>query len=81
MLYNRELRYAEAVAPLERASRARPRWSPVWRTLAVAYQHVDKPAEARRAIALAARTAQTPYQQQEAERVLTMMGPDASSDQ
>ena len=67
MLHNRELRYGDAVAPLERASRARPRWSPIWRALAFAYQHAHQPAEAGRAIGLALRTAQTPHQRREAE--------------
>ena len=80
MLHSRELRYGDAVAPLERASRARPRWSPIWRALAFAYLHAHKPAEASRAIGLALRTAQTPHQRRETEWILTTMSPKVSSD-
>ena len=73
MLYNRELRHAEAVAPLEKASEARPRWSPVWRALGMAYIHSRQPEKAVHAARLALRTAQTPHQQQEAQRAFKII--------
>ncbi len=73
MLYNRDLRHAEAVAPLEKASEARPRWSPVWRALGMAYLHSRQPEKAVHAAGLALRTAQTPHQQQEAQRAFKII--------
>ena len=73
MLYNRELRHSKAVAPLEKASEARPRWSPVWRALGMAYIHSRQPEKAVHAAGLALRTARTPHQQKEAQRAFKII--------